>query len=646
MAHDSLEQMARLSLHALQKLLCTVCLLWLMPTGWAHGVDLVVERAWLEDPGGQMRWEEVQNQAMVPLEGVLSRGFGTAPVWMRLRIDPSQAGVQDTRQLYLRIRPMYLDEIVLFDPLQQPAQRQPVGDRYSVSTQAEPATTFLYVLPVGNGPRNIWLRLQTSSTRLLYADVFTPADFRWQDAHINHFGAIYLSLIAMFFLWGLIQALIRPDALMVSFLFYQGHWLVMGACFLGYPYLYASADWPPGTVDQFTNTLVVLTTASVVVFSHFVLNELGRARWRRNAMTLVFATFPLLLLGIWGGWVSAALRLNMLLVLLVPLLMWLLSLISKTGIPNERRKQHRGLSKPVVVGYFSLTLVFTLLTALPALGLVQAVELSLYVVLFYSLSSGVLMVMMLQYRAWKNLRQQTELRAMAHDAKARADQEQTHREERERLLAMLGHELKTPLATMRMLLANKSVPDEVSHRIGASVTDMAHVVELAVQSGQMEAGRISLTPQSGQLQPLIQTVCRELAEGERVLVDTRGNPDFGVITDLQLLKVVVRNLLDNALKYSAPQTPVQVVLRPPDVNGNWGLTVSNAIGRAGLPDAHRLFEKYYRSPRASHRSGSGLGLYVVRGLVQVMGGQLRYEPLDDCITFTLTLQSALKEHPG
>ena len=109
-----------------------------------------------------------------------------------------------------------------------------------------------------------------------------------------------------------------------------------------------------------------------------------------------------------------------------------------------------------------MTSIFALATALPGLGLLQGAVPSLYIVFFYSLSVGVLMIVMLQYRAWQMVRQQSRWRAIVDEAKARAIQEQANREDRERLLAMLGHELKTPLGTMRMLIADKQVPGELA----------------------------------------------------------------------------------------------------------------------------------------------------------------------------------------
>lgn len=600
--------------------------------------DLVVERYWLEDTTGQMSWEEVKKAPMQVFHGVFSGGFSKNPIWLRLRIHPSPEQINDGQHLYLRIRPSYLDEVVFFDPMQHPAQRPAVGDLLPVSSQTEPAISFLYELPVGFGPRDIWLRMETKSTRLIYADVFTVADLRLKDSILNHVSTLYISILGVLFLWGLFQAFTRPEPLIVAFTCYQGSSFVMSFFFLGFAYLYISDFLPPSSIDFITNNLIITTTWAVMMFSHYILEELEEARWRRNTILTLSAMFPLLFLSIWTGHVIEALRINMVLILVIPVFYWLFAIIGKSRISSDQENsQQQGLSKPVVVVYFSLTLAFTIMTALPALGLVDGVKFSLYVVFLYSLSSGVLMVMLLNYRTWKKIRTQAHWESIALDARTRASQEKASREERERLLAMLGHEIKTPLATMRMLLMDPVMPPEIGKRFNYSVTEMTSVVERVIQSSLLDAGPIQLLLQPMNLMEMVHSVIQEFADGDRVQIDASNNREILITTDPQLIKLILRNLLDNALKYSPPGSCVLLKADiEPQKNRCW-VQISNKPGKADFPDPNRIFKKYYRNPKANYKTGSGLGMYLVQGLAKVLGGDLRYLPTKTQISFICSL---------
>ena len=279
-----------------------------------------------------------------------------------------------------------------------------------------------------------------------------------------------------------------------------------------------------------------------------------------------------------------------------------------------------------MVGYFVLTLVFTLAAAVPSLGLIEASELSLYVVLLYSLSSGVLMITMLLYRAHLQLKYQQAQAAKAWANAQQAEQERSHRLDREKLLAMLGHELKTPLATLRMLLSNQTIPSPLSQRMDASVQEMAGVVDRIVQTGRLDHQAIAVNEQRCSLHALLVRALRELPDQRRVVVEPQTEHQDEIETDPELLTVVLRNLLDNALKYSPNDAQVSVRYALFGTPRRWQVEVSNPPGRAGWPDAEHLFDKYYRSPKAAYRAGSGLGLYIVQALAQMMDTRIVYAP--------------------
>jgi hypothetical protein len=112
--------------------------------------------------------------------------------------------------------------------------------------------------------------------------------------------------------------------------------------------------------------------------------------------------------------------------------------------------------------------------------------------------------------------------------------------------------------------------------------------------------------------------------------------------DDQLLRIVLVNLLDNAIKYSAEGQPIEISL---DIVSDGKckharVRVANAHGVAGIPDPKKVFTKYYREPRAHAKTGSGLGLYLIENLSRAMNGTLSYIPEADLVIFELKLPLA------
>ena len=129
----------------------------------AHAHDHITERSWLEDRSGQLQWPQVQQHAMQPFAETLSRGYGSGVVWLRLRIDPQASSATATARataaapdgLVLRIRPAYLDEVVVFDPLVPGGRVGAVGDKYHPRLDVLQGADFLMPIARGDAPRDV-----------------------------------------------------------------------------------------------------------------------------------------------------------------------------------------------------------------------------------------------------------------------------------------------------------------------------------------------------------------------------------------------------------------------------------------------------------------------------------------------------------
>ena len=141
---------------------------------WA-AQDRIVSRAYWDDPTASASVEAAREQIYTPYSQVLSRGYTDSATWVKLRIDPT--GIEDANEaLVVRIRPVYLDEIDLFDPLDASGKTRKTGDLIAYGQEEYRSLAHTFVIPAGQQARDIWLRVKTHSTSMLHAEVYTQHD--------------------------------------------------------------------------------------------------------------------------------------------------------------------------------------------------------------------------------------------------------------------------------------------------------------------------------------------------------------------------------------------------------------------------------------------------------------------------------------
>ena len=216
--------------------------------------------------------------------------------------------------------------------------------------------------------------------------------------------------------------------------------------------------------------------------------------------------------------------------------------------------------------------------------------------------------------------------------RARAEERAIQGDSRRRFLRRLDHELKNPLQIIRLGIVNLQhsvhvTPDQADslERVGQQVQRLQRLVVDLRWLAELEERGLERSPVD------LEAVLEEAA----LLVD--AVPDYGqrsvelaiqqvpwpvasVWGDRDLLMVVFRNLLDNALKYTAPGDRVEV--RASD-DGHTAV-VEVADSGPGIPpeDIPHIFEELYRGANAGSAGGSGLGLALVRRIVALHGGSI------------------------
>lgn len=196
--------------------------------------------------------------------------------------------------------------------------------------------------------------------------------------------------------------------------------------------------------------------------------------------------------------------------------------------------------------------------------------------------------------------------------------------ERQATAAAIAHELRTPLAVLQARLA--ALRDGVfpleAREVGllAQQTDLlARLVEDLRHLSLADAGRLTLDLQPCDLAALVRDVVagfepRAAAQGVRL--DVRAQAAL-VTGDAARLRQVVGNLLDNALRFTPAAGTVEVTVCRDEAGVT--LLIRDSGPGLGESDPERVFGRFYRAD--ARRSGSGLGLAVVRSLVELHGGR-------------------------
>ena len=209
------------------------------------------------------------------------------------------------------------------------------------------------------------------------------------------------------------------------------------------------------------------------------------------------------------------------------------------------------------------------------------------------------------------------------------------RNEQDRFMAMLSHELKSPLAVISLSLGTQSIPLEVKQRVARATAAMNSILERCLQSDQVEHRQASVLSVPCQISEVLLELVSNCAFPQRVLLEVDDLPLCK--TDVQMLEVALGNLIDNAIKYGAPDGTVTVraLAAKRWLRKGICIEVTNSPGASGFPDARQVFRKYYRAAAVHGKSGSGLGLHIAHGCARNLGGVLRYRPTVDCVKFEL-----------
>ena len=196
------------------------------------------------------------------------------------------------------------------------------------------------------------------------------------------------------------------------------------------------------------------------------------------------------------------------------------------------------------------------------------------------------------------------------------------REQQRRLVADASHELRTPLTSLRMRVEFLAGADGVpaaqrEQMLTAATTDLERLsalvdelVDLAADTRSEEEDPVS-TP----LREVLEEVAGRSAAASLRSIEVEADHTVAVVRP-GMIRRAVQNLVDNAVKYSPDDTPVTIRLEAGRIE-----VLDRGTGIAP-EDRAQVFDRFYRSPRARSRPGSGIGLAIVKQVAELHGGEV------------------------
>lgn len=568
----------------------------------------------------EIRQEKIKSQ-FEPLEANLSAGYVPDTFWLHISLNRLDA---QSSARWLEVIPPYLDSIDLYhiNPKGLIEHRKG-GDYLPQSVKEEIYRGHVFKLDFEPGQHELYLRLKTSSTMVALLKLWQPSAF---DSHLRNSYfvlGLYFSLILTVLILNIANWFVSKR---VIFVVYSLYLVLNSVQWLGINGLIAEFIFPEQPLLANLSLGMSLSLSASMAFIFFsMLFEFRKYhaflyRYNQVGATLGIVTAiatPLGYYQLFAPWL---------------LLIAIISLAFAPRIIIRLWRTQENWNRLLVVSYSIFTILVSL-NILSSLAVLPYNEPITYAGMVSNIFHVLIIhfAIMLHYHRLENMHKESLKQATI--MKTKIELEQNYREEQSQLLAMITHEIRTPIAVINA--ANESlqlIDDRTSlneertlryNRINNAVMRMNMVMEMAL--AQEGNDNLSFEIETINLVELTNDVIN-LSGGntlQRIVFDM-PIAKVSVPADIRLLRIALLNLLNNALKYSPKESVVNIAIEQSVVENNKGTSWIIDDTGPGIADELRekIFDKYQRGDERSNNAGMGLGLFLVARIVERHDGNV------------------------
>lgn len=585
------------------------------------GDAYLLKQAFFEDKSNLLTVDQVRSEKFTPYDGWLAKGYSSSTFWVRLTIAPSN------QDLVLRIRPSYAESLQIFNA-SDPNPKKIVGAKYPWKESDIAAYSHNFKLGADQEERQFYLKVKYARTYLLDFNVMPLSEYLRVD-HMD--GLLYMGYVVFIFALslGLFGAWLTNRELVLGVFTIQQFVAFLHTLFVvGYARIFFDAHIDVSTINYFNYVLVVCYPLVGALANKLLFTEYGLKRSYRYVINGILCASVITIGLLIFGYTNEALRLNAQIVMFA---MLIFCLAAWFGTEGSRSTKNINLPINVLRLYYALNAVMWLSSVLPLLGLIEAKEFTIHSYLLYNMFSGLTFFLLLQYRA-KSILKNELIRSNA--LKKEAENEKFMREEQGKLMAMLTHEIRTPLSVLKLVIDRKVAGSDLEGYANRAVSNIDSIIGKCIQLDQLDFKVLKVNKLNFNVSELISSTAADFDGGKRVCI--QASSAIEIFSDIDIVRVIISNLIGNAIRYSTPDSDIHLILEKRNsdegVAGVW-IEVNNNVSSVDIPDSSRVFDKYYRGPSSSRISGSGLGLFLVKQLVQALQGGVQCSIINHSVTF-------------
>lgn len=559
--------------------------------------------------------------------------------WVRLTINSIHAD----SPIGLFVSPHLIERIDIFDGQTNQLIAGPVGTSHRYSEAHGLVGGYWFVLN-GHDPSVRYYFIRLATRGLAYAIVEAlPLD---QASGLNmtqRLGlGLHLGVLGLLFLASTMGWLVTRDRITGCFALVILNLLLATLAGSGILFQYF---WPdrPELNEPFFNAMFYLRAAFWVMLAQAFLSAYQPPRWYRPTCVIAYLSVGVMLLLSWTGYSSIS--------------NWLLLIFGVTLIPIfqivaiHKTQDIRNFYRHILVAGYVLGALLVWATLLITVFPTSDSRLPIQFARLVDYVNPLILLALVVFHYRETASQLAVIRKENLAIRLGLELEHKLRDERKLMVDMLTHELKNPLASISLAIGSltrvfKAEDGPVMRRlqnIEQSVHSMDSVIERCNIMNQLDQHSLVCIHQAIDLNEVFNDMIGRFPDGYRVHLSMDAPSAFA--TDPQFFQMIMVNLIENALKYSLPESDVTVSVTQSisEAKPHLLIDVINLIGTKGYPDKRMVFTRFYRNPLALQTAGSGIGLYLVHALVRLLRGQIEFKASATHVTFRVVLPKA-QEH--